>query len=765
MARLGAWAALALLTLYLVFFGGGWFGLYVIQLRITSVVLAGIVLGVWAVVAMRRPEWRPRSAIVAAIGACLASLAISTVFSQHPRLSIEYLGYAVILAALYLLLVRILSNPWFRARIATLTVGLFVVTSMAFVALVVKHWLDLWSLVGHVTFPPLRPESESLTLGNPSTVMAICVLLGIPAAVSVGLATPARRAIVGLGALLLSFVVAVSGSRSGWLAIGIAVAATAIAVVLDPSKRATLRALATQVRQSRLAVGLVAAILAVGGLGAILIGPSLVSRLTGGGGENLRIGNWISAIRMFSESPVVGLGPGMWVTNRIRETVAPEADYYIPHAHDLYLQTLAELGVVGAIAGAVLVVNLGWLVIRAARSEDSRRRVWVWAACLSLLYFAAHQLLDIFVNMPAVMFAAALPVAWIDASTSERPRLAQTLAMGIGVRGQQGLLVVGAVIAATSVGGILFAEQPAQRHADAVALANNGEWLAALAPATEAVERDPSWPAYQLTLGLAASHAGLHEEAAAAFSAAAAIDDFPESWVNLAAERAIIGDRAGALDAISRSLRLGYQRTAISAAAGNLALELDSIPTATDALAWAVAVTPSWAADPWWHEDTSRIEIYQSVIDGAIERAIPTRRWEIAAMSGDMDRARKLVDELDASSQPLALDVIDARSGSDTAFRAVLARCDGDPLAGASLVWCARLSALRGDAGEADRYRRWGFITNVGYESQSELRVSDKVLVGRSVEGDVASFYGAYTYRRPTPWDLLVPSLIHFTVK
>jgi hypothetical protein len=38
-------------------------------------------------------------------------------------------------------------------------------------------------------------------------------------------------------------------------------------------------------------------------------------------------------------------------------------------------------------------------------------------------------------------------------------------------------------------------------------------------------------------------------------------------------------------------------------------------------------------------------------------------------------------------------------------------------------------------------------------------------LVGRTIEGGLASFYGTYTYRRPTPWDLLVPSLIHFTVK
>ncbi len=118
-ARMLAWVGLALLAAYLVFIGGGWLGIYTSGLRITTVAVAAVVLGTWAFVAWRRPEWRPRSVLLPPIVACLGSMAISTVFSRVPRVSLEYLGYAVLLAALYLLLVRLMAQPFFRVRLVS----------------------------------------------------------------------------------------------------------------------------------------------------------------------------------------------------------------------------------------------------------------------------------------------------------------------------------------------------------------------------------------------------------------------------------------------------------------------------------------------------------------------------------------------------------------------------------------------------------------------------------------------------------------------
>jgi hypothetical protein len=120
MRRDGAWVAVLILTCYLVFVGGGWSGLYESPLRTASVAFASVGLLAWMVAAWRNPGWRPRSVLLPAIVVALGSLTVSTALSRHPRQSVEYLGYAILLAALYLLLVRLLQERFFRTRIEAL---------------------------------------------------------------------------------------------------------------------------------------------------------------------------------------------------------------------------------------------------------------------------------------------------------------------------------------------------------------------------------------------------------------------------------------------------------------------------------------------------------------------------------------------------------------------------------------------------------------------------------------------------------------------
>src|SRR3954452_24585994 len=100
MTRRLAWVALALLATYIVFVGGSWLGLYWPAVRIATMIIATAVLVVWLLVAIRSPAWRPRSVLLPAILACLVSLAASSATSRYPTISIEYLGYAFVLAAL-----------------------------------------------------------------------------------------------------------------------------------------------------------------------------------------------------------------------------------------------------------------------------------------------------------------------------------------------------------------------------------------------------------------------------------------------------------------------------------------------------------------------------------------------------------------------------------------------------------------------------------------------------------------------------------------
>ena len=761
MARLGAWAALALLTLYLVFFGGGWQGIYSTNLRSFTIFLAGATFAGWVVVALRRPEWRPRSLFIPAICACLASLGVSTAFSRHPRLSVEYVGYAIVLAALYLLLVRILANAWFRARMATLSTALAVVIGGLFVALVIVHWIAWWDLVGRITVPPLRPNFESLVYGNPSAVMTMSVLLTAVAVASVGGHSRGRVIVSGGLVVLAGTVVVLSGSRAGWFAVAAAVIVSVLIALVREDSRAGIREFLSQVWSTAMGRSAVVGALLVGAAATIALGPALLRRAISGG-EDLRITYALIAARLFGESPIVGAGPSSWVIERTRLTRPPEVDFYIPHAHNLPLQTLAELGVVGAAAGVVVCATLFVLVRAGLNDPDPTRRRWAWASLVTLVYFGAHQLLDLYVNMPAVLFAASLPIAYLDATRRRNDLVGRRT---LPTRLAPGAAMVGAVLLAVAIGGLLLAEIPAARQGEAVALANDGDWSEAIKPASDAVALDPAWPPYQLTLGLTALRAGAPEVAASAFQAVVDVDDLPEAWLGLAAADVALGDSTNALDAVRKSLRLGYQRPATAMAAGDLALKLGDRSLAIEAFASAVQSIPSLAADPYWA--TLRDEpLLNEVVDRAVAIAGPDIRWEIRLMTGEIAKAKDLARSPGVASTEDALQIISAWEADPAAVGRGLSACLERPLDVAAVQWCARIEGRLGHDAERERYRAWAeAITGGASAAAAETRVSITDLVGRSLEGDVASFWGTYTYRRPTPWDILPPDLIHLTLK
>ncbi len=91
--------------------------MYIGPVRLLDIAIVPVALVVWAVVAWRRPEWRPTTAIWPAFVAPLVAFGLSVSFSQHQRIGLDFLSYAVLLVALYLLLVRIMALPYARVRI------------------------------------------------------------------------------------------------------------------------------------------------------------------------------------------------------------------------------------------------------------------------------------------------------------------------------------------------------------------------------------------------------------------------------------------------------------------------------------------------------------------------------------------------------------------------------------------------------------------------------------------------------------------------
>ena len=762
--RLG-WVGLAVLAAYAVFIGGAWFGIYYPALRLMSIAAAAVVLGAWATLAVRDPSWRPRSALLPAILVCLASLAISTASSRRLGISLEYLAYAVLLAGLYLFLVQLMARDFFRGRFVALAGALFIAVVVGYLGFSVVHWARWLSVLGRLTVPPLRPEFESLTFGNPSTVLTMVALLAMPLVASADWAR--RRGIAAVVAVLaiVGAVAFISGSRAGWLALAIAGGVGVVCALLAPGGRAAFRRATRGVLDS--IVG--RAVLAVAVIGVVavivLLGPALLRRVAAGGESN-RLAFVRIALELFQQSPVVGTGPGTWVIQRPSLTLPTEPDEYIPHAHNVYAQTLGELGIVGALAGVILVVLILRLLVGAIRDPDAARRRWGWVTAIGLVYFAAHQALDFYPNFPSILFAAAIPVAWLDGtrrSTSpdavaeeapHRPSPLRRPALAGGI----GLLIAALV-------GLGGQELPALTAARAVDLANRGDWAAADAPAREAAARDPRISSYLFTAGLTAAHAGDHAASAAYFDLVTRTDDVPEAWLNLAAERAELGDTAGATAAIERALRLGFQRPAVGFAAADLALRIDAQEIAVQAFTVAVATSPSILGDlDYWSSTQLLQQMRPTALALAAEATGPDVEWELALMTDHADAARELAQT--PGLDPSIVDFVDGWGGDDAAYQRLIARCTAEPLNVNAILFCARIEGHRGNTAQANDYR---YLASAqlgnAYRFGAELRVATSPMVGRSLEGNPAIFWGLYTYRRYTPWDVLVPSLVHLTLE
>ena len=135
----------------------------------------------------------------------------------------------------------------------------------------------------------------------------------------------------------------------------------------------------------------------------------------------------------------------------------------------------------------------------------------------------------------------------------------------------------------------------------------------------------------------------------------------------------------------------------------------------------------------------------------------PARAWEIALMAGQVDRAQ----ELAAASEDAAWReaYIAAWEGDPAAYEEIRAMTEAEPTNVARLSPAARLADHLGQIEDARRYRRlirlgphYGELSvNVGYDLRDPL--ADEAV------GTGTHYYGAYTYRRAAPVDLLPPGL------
>jgi len=523
--RIGLGEACALAAGLAVFAYLGWDGaLWDARLQLVLHLLAVAALG--GLVALhRRGVALPRTRLDPFILALLAAFGLSTLTAQNRGLALPALAGILVTAGMLPVALLALRRRPTATALAVLTpiLALAAWTLLSMLARRVG-----WYQAGAVTlFPPVRLGNENTVFGSVA-VAPFVLLAALPLS---GFLEPARlrRAVVMvIGAIGLPLAL-LSGSRSAWLAIGIAaiVLAMPLARRLRPRRRWGPREL-----------GAAGAVLVAAMLGVAFAWP----RITAVTSLVYRTELWRDTLLAWIANPMLGIGPG--TMPYARQAAAPPLTFPVhqPHSHDLLLGVLGDAGIVGLLAAMALVAAF---VITAGpwRTRTARGR----AAFAVLAGFAVAGLFEDLTFLPnmnlLLIGLAAVALADAGAVTWHRARMPRPLAAG-------GALATGGLLLA-----MIFSDAAAIAYRSGADAAGAYDWPEAQAGLARAVALDPWHPIGPKALAIAAD--GNRDRVAERNALDAAVRRNPgdgASWTNLGIVCLQLRDTTCARDAAQRAV-------------------------------------------------------------------------------------------------------------------------------------------------------------------------------------------------------------------
>ncbi len=253
---------------------------------------------------------------------------------------------------------------------------------------------------------------------------------------------------------------------------------------------------------------------------------------------------WRVALEAFSEDPILGHGAGTYVFSwtQLRSITAPVHD-----AHSLYLEPLAELGIVGGALVLALVLGLLWFGFAAWRGSDRAQRDRNAVLFAAMLAFAVGAAFDWFweiADMGALFFLPAgvlvgVRCAQLAPGSDTSPERRENRRYGLAVGG-----VAVAWIAAVALIGPLLVSREIKASQSAAA---DGNIASAVDHAKTARSIEPWAASPYVQLGLLSELQGEFPQAALAYTGAIEREDRNWQWYYLRskAERQA-GDQAAA---------------------------------------------------------------------------------------------------------------------------------------------------------------------------------------------------------------------------
>lgn len=584
----------------------GFFGTYLLNtvdgLRVPVQVIYALPLAVWAARSLRGPrDWLDLAVLVAAAAHLVVAFA-----GVDPTGSASATGMALGFAVLFWLTRDLATRPRLRsavaAAIAVPATGWMFAAAVAWIVEKVE-----WIVAGG-GIPAL--ESYQVFVWGTTNAFPVLGLLTVPflAFVAPG---PLRRLLIVLFGFSMILVVPLSVGRAGWL--GIAAALVAFEA-LSGWARARIVARRVRAGRPRVAAGALAGT-------AILLSLALNGdRLLGALGSNLesRARIWNQAVGVFGADPITGSGPGTFSWMRLAHVPQFSDPIGVFLAHNAWLQTLADGGVLlGAAFGAVVLLWVGALWRGRAGMTVGER-----AAAASVIGLGAASLLDDFSFLPAMVAMAVTLAAWSVPSPRTRWR--------VGAAARPWLLSGALLVAAVVTVPTIDVERARLIAGEGRSAAVAGRWQEAADLFAAASALHPTNPLLHLSRGLALAETGDQAASREAYGRARALSPGdPRAAGALAALAEEPGERIRLLEVATRTSTDAQYAVRLSSSLR----EIGDAAAAAEAYALAVVL---------------RTDLYAWLDDGATGPAAADVRAAIPAVASkvharDPDRVRRVL--------------------------------------------------------------------------------------------------------------------------
>lgn len=624
-----------LLTVYFTFFGGSLYTLTNFPLKVFNHLLVTVILGGWLLRSLLRSGSGslPKTPLDWPLLFWLAVQLLAAALSIYPRFSFEGLWQPLTHALAFYLIVDLrwtYGRQFVRALYLTgavvCLVGLIEFASWYFGLPLLAGFQQGWPQIGGLLdLTPPYWYRLNFTLNGATSLSAYLALL-IPPALALRLSSEdkdERQAL--LAWLILAVVVeGLTFSRGGVLALGVSLPVFFLGgwLLKRPGWQSTLSLLPAKVVWGGLGLLLLAGL-----AGAGLLQQRLADH---GSGDQVRLSLWQSAARMALDRPLTGVGPKLY-GRALREYRDPaQARDQITTAHNLYLNTAAETGLLGLLAGGWL---LGALAVAARRTwrarPDPAARLRLLGVAAALLGFGAQSMVDTFTATQIVwpvllgaafLIAPARPATGQAATPARHPRWVAIPLLGL-------LLAYALFLARWDLAQFRL------RGADR--LAAEGDLAGALAAAERARRLDPGLALYRFETAyyqgrLALSEPAYLPRAIDGYRSALALEATnPNYQANLAGLLWQAGQPQEAIRAMQRALALSPSDPVYLVNLGHFYEELGDEAQALEYYGLAGRQLPDLAGSGLWEP-----EMRQRVIETARGQTDDLRVLSALALAG-----------------------------------------------------------------------------------------------------------------------------------